>query len=51
MIAIIGEEENFNETIQTILVDNVEALNAINFLDKKIRESSAGSFTDEEIEC
>ena len=51
MIAIVGDEESFNETVQTILLENAEVLNALNLLDKKISENSAGSFTDEEIEC
>lgn len=51
MIAIVGDEESFNETVQTILLENAEVLNALNFLDKKISENSAGFFTDEEIEC
>jgi len=50
MLAIIGDEENFNETVQAIYLENVETLNAINFLDRKNKETS-GSFTDEEIEC
>ena len=51
MMAIVDEEETFSETIQTILLENMEITNQINFIEKKFKENSAGSFTDEEVEC
>ena len=51
MVAFVEEEENFNETVQSVNMENVEISNAINFLDKKPKINSSGSFTDEEVEC
>jgi hypothetical protein len=52
MIAIIEDDDkNFNETIQTILLENIEISNVISILDKRLKENNTGVLTDEEIEC
>ena len=51
MIAFIENENSFPDIVQSIILENKEISNAIDFLDKKIKENSTGSFTDEEIEC
>lgn len=51
MIAIIEAEDDFNEIVQSVLLENIEISNLVNSIDRKFRENESNLSNDEEIEC
>jgi hypothetical protein len=50
-VAIIDYNDDFEETSQNILIENIEIQNIVNIIEKKFKENVAVLLNDEEIDC